>query len=362
MSIFNLPDLGEGLPDAEIQEWYVKVGDEVEVDQPLASMETAKAVVDLPSPQAGKIIKLYGKAGDTIDVDTPLIEFEGSADTGTVVGAIEVGETVIDEAATGVKVKKTSSKIKIIPAARALAKKLGVDLDTINTTSGTITAKDVKLAAEQAGGDKPDEKLHSTRRAMAINMARIHTEVAPVTIVDDVDIHAWHGKQKLTMRVIRAIQNACAVQPDLNAHFNGKELTLKLLKEVNLGLAVDTPHGLYVPVIKDIANKKDSEIKESIDEFKVKAENNSFTPADFHDATIILSNFGVFAGRYANPMVVPPTVAIIGMGKLRDEVVAFEGKAVVHPVLPLAVTIDHRAVTGGESARFLQALINDLSN
>lgn len=133
MKIFKLPDLGEGLPDAIIREWYIKVGDEVDVNQPLLAMETAKALVDVPSPFIGKVKKLYGETGDTIETGHPLIGFEGEAeepekskDAGTVVGVIESGETVLQESVFGISDKLTKKKsIKAIPAVRMLAKKIG---------------------------------------------------------------------------------------------------------------------------------------------------------------------------------------------------------------------------------------------
>src|SRR3989344_8214616 len=138
MNVFNLPDLGEGLPDAEMREWYVKERDEVTVDQPLVAMETAKALVDVPSPYNGKIIKLHGKVGDTINTDEPLVTYDSEAqgvtppgDRGTVVGQLEEASTTISEdiaVATGAVI---SSRIKASPAIRALAKKLNVDLSSV---------------------------------------------------------------------------------------------------------------------------------------------------------------------------------------------------------------------------------------
>src|SRR3989338_7500620 len=154
MTIFKLPDLGEGLPDGTIQEWYIKVGDEVKVDQPLVAMETAKAIVDVPSPIAGQVKKLYGNAGDVIETGQPLVEFivlegkeEKPNDAGTVVGSIEQSDQVLKESATGIiSSKKSSHHIKASPAVRALAKALNVDLKTIAGSgfNNSITLEDVQ--------------------------------------------------------------------------------------------------------------------------------------------------------------------------------------------------------------------------
>lgn len=350
MKIFNLPDLGEGLPDAEIREWYVKPGDEVKADQPLVAMETAKALVDVPSPFSGKIEKLFGNPGDTIETGQPLIGFEG------------------EETATATE--KPSEKAKAAPAVRKLAKELGVNLEIITPAGATITAEEVKQAASQTTttvatkAPKVEGKLtplSNVRRAMAMSMTQSHQNIVPVTLCDDADIQAWKPGTDITVRLIRAIQSACQEVPTLNAYFDGQQLAYKINESVNLGLAVDTPEGLFVPVIKNVAQRKDEELREHINRFKQQAQEKSIPAEDLHDATIMLSNYGAFAGRYANPVIVPPMVAIIGVGKSREEIVPENGKPAVHKIMPLSVTIDHRAITGGEAARFLKAMMDALS-
>ncbi len=372
MKTFKLPDLGEGLPDAIIREWYVKVGDSVEVDQLLVSMETAKALVDVPSPEAGKIEKLFGEPDDTIETGQPLIGFEGEEeaeeevkDTGTVVGAIEESNAVLEESAVGVTAARTAAtRVKATPAIRALAKKLDVNLADITPKGSRITAEDVEAAAK-GGVDKADledmETLSPVRRAMVLSMTQSHQQVVPVTLSDDADIHAWPKGENVTMRLIRAVSHACQAVPILNATFDGKNSAYRLNDAVNLGIAIDTEHGLYVPVLKDIANQSDKQLREKLELLKTQAQEKSIHQEDLHGATIVLSNFGTFAGRYASPIIVPPTVAIIGVGRIRDAVVAAEGKPAVHRIMPLSVTVDHRIVTGGESARFLKVLIDALS-
>ncbi len=378
MKLFKLPDLGEGLPDAIIREWYIKPGDEVKLDQPIVSMETAKALVDVPAPFDGKIEKLFGEVDDTIETGKPLVGFEGeeegaqeSEDAGTVVGSIEQSSEVLTETATGVITGKTTqTRVKATPAIRMLAKQLGVDLSAIATENGRITAEAVKQAASASKAapaaarpqlDGELTPLSNVRRAMVLSMTQSHKEVVPVTIVDDADLHAWEGKQDITVRLLRAIQSACEKEPMLNASFDGGQMAYRLNEKINIGMAVDTPNGLYVPVIKDVANHSDQSLRERINQYKQQAQDRSIAQADLHGGTIILSNFGAIAGRYANPILIPPMVAIVGIGKSRDEVVADNGQAVVHRVMPICLTIDHRAVTGGEAARFLGALIEALS-
>lgn len=367
MKIFYLPDLGEGLPDAEIREWLIKEGDEVKVDQPIVSMETAKALVDVPSPYQGRIAKLYGDAGDIIKTGNPLVGYESDqkeADSGTVVGSIEVGNKVLNESPTGIQPQdRSAAGIRVTPAIRVLAKQLNVDLAAVTGTGpqGSITAQDVKNAGEQSTTLTPGfEELHGARRAMATTMALAHANVVPVTLCDDADINHFDANEDLTLRIIRAVVAACKAENALNAHFDGKNLSRRVFSEINLGLAVDTPKGLYVPVIKQAETLSKAQLRQQINEFKEQAKQQNFAKESLQGATITLSNFGVFVGRYASPIVVPPTVAILAIGKLRDEVVAVNGQATVHKIMPISLTFDHRAITGGEAARFLAAFIEDL--
>ncbi len=457
---FHLPDLGEGLPDATIVEWLVKEGDDIKLDAPLVSMETAKAVVEVPSPYTGKVTKLHGKAGDVIETGAPLADFlpdpnakqraeaestghahgpkkpakgagaaapddgkkvvasdEGGEieetevvelreDEGTVVGAMVSGNTVHVERASEV------GGVKAVPAVRALAKKLKVDLSRVKPTGagGVVTLKAVKDAAasgtaalgaaparpasappraaaapapmpaaaaqrstlSQSG--KPmrttpptvaatgqPEQLKGVRRNMARVMADAHANVVPTTLVDDADLHQWLGKQDITARLIRAIVAACRAVPALNAWFDGKNLTRTLHPHVDIGIAVDTDDGLFVPALRNADMLDGAGLRAAIQRLRAQVEDRSIPSSELTGYTISLSNFGMFAGRYATPVVVPPCVAIVGAGKLIHDVVAVMGGIEVHRRMPISLTFDHRACTGGEAARFLKALLDDLA-
>ncbi|MGB3460470.1 MAG: dihydrolipoamide acetyltransferase family protein [Rhodanobacter lindaniclasticus] len=456
---FYLPDLGEGLPDATVVEWHVKVGDNIKLDAPLCSMETAKAVVDVPSPYTGKVVKLHGAPGDIIETGAALAEFEPDPnakqraeaeatghhhgpkkteaapapapapapaaakadreDEGTVVGAMVSGNTVHVEQAASI------GGVKAVPAVRALAKKLKVDLTRVRPSGadGVVTMNDVKDAAANgsaplpspsgrgAGGEgaagarhpaspapssalrapspegrredqrgpvslagKPvrtappsvtasgqPEQLKGVRRNMARVMADAHAQVVPTTLVDDADLHAWIGKQDITARLIRAIVAACKTVPALNAWFDGKNLSRTLHPQVDIGIAVDTDDGLFVPALRNADMLDAAGIRTAIKRLRTQVEDRTIPASELSGYTISLSNFGMFAGRYATPVVVPPTVAIIGAGKLSHDVVAVMGGIEVHRRMPISLTFDHRAATGGEAARFLKALLDDLA-
>lgn len=380
MSIFKLPDLGEGLQEADIREWHVKVGDTVAVDQPLLAVETAKAVVEVPSPQAGVIKKLFGAVGDTMDVGKPLVEFEGDAvaeaapaavvdhggartgaitDTGTVVGAMKSSNDVVAEKATTVG---TAAGIKVTPAVRALAHRLNVDL-TIVTPSGPdgmITAPDVQRVHKILTDVGPMEKLRGPRKAMALSMAQARDEVMPTTVTDDAVLHAWEGKQDLTIRLIRALVAGVKAQPSLNAWYDQAEIGRRVLEKIHLGVAVDTPEGLFVAVLQDVASRSPDSLRAGLIKMKEAVGSRNVPAEELRGYTITLSNFGRFGGKYATPVIVPPTVAIVAAGSIRDAVVPVNGQIVISKIVPLSVSFDHRCVTGGEATRFLSAMVADM--
>ncbi|MBL6752367.1 MAG: 2-oxo acid dehydrogenase subunit E2, partial [Nevskia sp.] len=374
MSVFKLPDLGEGLTQAEIREWHVKAGDTVRMDQPLVAVETDKAVVEVPSPLAGRILRLCGQPGDIIEVGQPLVEFEGAAelpataappapaaakpaaeairDTGVVVGAMKQGSEVVPEKPTTVG---TAAGLKVTPAVRALAGRLNVDL-TIVTPSGPdgmITAADVQRVHKILTEIGPLEKLRGPRKAMAMAMSQSRDEVVPATITDDAVLHAWSTPQDLTIRLIRGIVAGVAAEPTLNAWYDHVEIGRRVLDKIHVGIAVDTPEGLFVAVLQDVARRSEESLRAGLQRMKQDTLNRSVPAEELRGYTITLSNFGRFGGKYATPVIVPPTVAIVAAGALRDAVVPVDGQVRIARVLPLSISFDHRCVTGGEASRFL---------
>ena len=357
MRVFNLPDLGEGLQEAEIVEWHVKPGDSLEADQAMVSMETDKAIVEVPAPFSGKVEKLFGDAGTKIHVGAPLIGFEGAvADTGTIVGDLATKK------AAPPKVAPAKTEVKATPAVRALARSLNVDLASIEATGpgGTATTDDVKRAA-RAPLPATQTAQKGMRATMARNMALAHQEVAAVTVIDDADVDHWPKGTSALARLARAIVVAAKAEPGINAWYDSKSDARTVREEVDLGIAVDLPDGLLVPVLRNAHKIGDATAQ--LEELVAKAKERSLSPEMLRGATITLSNFGAIGGRYASPMVVPPQVAILGAGRIEKRpVVAKDGALAAHRVLPLSLTFDHRAATGGEAARFLNAVKKDLES
>ena len=372
MSKFKLPDLGEGLAEAEISAWFVSIGDHVVVDQPLVAMETDKAVVDVPSPQAGQISGLFGDVGDIIATGAVLVEFAGDSelgasaeagkneDSGTVVGDIEVGDKTVKEEA--IQVKAGGARLKATPAVRALARKHDIDLSVVTPSgaNGTITKSDIERVAALLKQVGPLEKLTGPRRSMALNMAQAGGEVVPAMVFDDADISDWHDGTEPMLRLLRAMVVACQAEPALNAWYDSHAVGRRLLAQVDIGVAVDSEQGLFVPVLRNAQTLDAAQLKNSLAELIELTRNRTIAPAELRGSTITLSNFGSIGGRYASPVVLPPTVAIVGAGRSRDEVVARDGQPAVRHILPLSLCFDHRAVTGGEATRFMNAMIADL--
>ncbi|MFZ5790052.1 MAG: dihydrolipoamide acetyltransferase family protein [Pseudomonadota bacterium] len=364
MPVFTLPDLGEGLQEAEIVAWHVAAGEHVVADQPLASVETDKAVVEIPSPRSGRIAKLYGKPGERIRIGAPLVEFEGEGPRGTetMVGEIPSAEPPHPAPAAAPAPSAAAPRVSATPAVRALARELGVDLSAVAPTGpgGVVTKADVeRAAASLAGAAGGFEPLRGVRRTMAINMTRAHAQVVPATVTDEADVDRWPATADVTARLVRAMVAACAGEPALNASYDGAAMARRLNAAVNLGIAVDSPDGLFVPVIKGAGALSPAGLERELKRLIEGVKNRSLPPAAFREATITLSNFGGIGGRHASLVVLPPQVAIVGAGRIAPRVVAVEGAPAVRRVMPLSLTFDHRAVTGGEAARFLGLLIRD---
>lgn len=367
MKYFKLPDLGEGLQEAEIVEWHVKAGEHIKADQLMVSVETAKAIVEVPSPQDGVIQTFFGGVGDVIHVGEPLVEFAGEEqeDSGTVVGKVPVQTNTNmsdDFFIIGSSDGHTQADKRCTPSVRALAKRMNLDLDLIEATGahGQITADDVERALQLRDEKGEQIKLRGVRRSMAKNMAKAHDEVVQVTIFDDADLHSWTRNSDPTMRLIRAIAIACQAEPYLNAWYDGKAMALRPLKTIDLGIAVDTPDGLFVPVLRNIGNRDMSDLRKGLDRLRADVKARTIPPSEMINPGITLSNYGTIVGRYANPIVVPPTVCIIGAGAIRDAVVAENGSPAVHKIMPISLSFDHRPITGGEAARFFKAFKEDL--
>ncbi|PAV27254.1 branched-chain alpha-keto acid dehydrogenase subunit E2 [Tamilnaduibacter salinus] len=366
MPYFTLPDLGEGLQEAEVVEWQIREGDTVNVDDPLLSVETAKAIVDIPAPQDGTIATLFVQPGDIVHVGEPLLAFEGDEGSGsqTVVGNLESreGDDNRDDFVVGA-VTDGQPGVAVTPAIRALARHLGVNLDRIKGSgpAGSITLDDVQQHAslKQSHGDSTP--LRGVARTMAKTMASAGAQVVPVSLFDQVSVAHWPDDTDITLRLIRAIVSGCQAEPQVNAWFNGEQLSRRIVDRVDLGIAVDTPDGLFVPVLRDVTNRDDADLRDGLNRLRRDVEARKIPAKELQGATLSLSNFGTLAGRFATPVVVVPQVAIVGAGKRFTQPGFRNGEVFEDVQMPLSLTFDHRALNGGQAARFLGAVLASLS-
>lgn len=355
MTVFTLPDLGEGLQDAEIVTWHVSEGDHVVADQPLVSVETDKAVVEIPAPYSGTIARLIAAEGAIIEIGAALVEIDTGAaqDTGAIVGQLD---DQAKPAPAGRPRSSTRATEKAAPAVRRLAKEKGVDLATVVGTGpgGAILTRDIEAATPQLDG----QALRGVRRAMARAMTKSQGVVVPATVTDTADITAWPDGENPTLRLIGAMGFACGKEPALNAWFDGTRRQVH--NHVDLALAVDRADGLFTPVLRDVQTGTD--IGAKVERAKRAVRDRSITPEDMQRATISLSNFGSIGGVFAALVVSPPQVAIVGAGRISERCGIVDGRPEPRRTLPLSLTFDHRVVTGGEAARFLAALRENLEH
>lgn len=366
---FDLPDLGEGLEEAEIVEWHVAPGERVVADQPLVSVETDKAVVEIPAPWSGVVEALLAGPGEILRVGAPLVSFEtaGRPDPGAVVGRIDPEAPTPPSTAAPEGAPKApqataatapGGPVRAIPAARALATRHGISLDAIAGTGpgGAITLSDVEALLAAAPDTEGWEELRGARRAMARRMAAA-AEVVRATLHDVAEVTAWMTPgADILARLVRATVRGVAAAPVLNAWFDAGGPSIRQNVRIDIGLAVDTPEGLYVPVLRDAAALGGAEMRAEAERMIANARAHALGLADLAEPTITLSNFGPIGGRHAELVISPPQVAILGAGR----VYPVYRETGVCLLLPMSLSFDHRAATGGDAARFMAAVVADL--
>lgn len=405
---FKFPDVGEGIHEGEIVKWKVKVGDKVKSDQPLVEVETDKAVVDIPSPKAGTILKINYKEGETIKVGEVLVvigkkgekvESKNERYTGSVVGFLEEAseDKSKGNAVKKAVVKKEAAKhVKAIPAVRVLARKLNVDINTVMGTgpAGRITEDDVEKATpsekimpakKPAGGIKVARKydmwgyidrmpLKGIKKSISKHMYEAHSTIVPITNFNDADATKLYDLRKKEKEIaakkgihltfipfiIKAVTKALKKHPIINSSLEGEEIILK--KYYNIGVAVDTKDGLIVPVVKGADKKDIFELAEEIGKLAEKARDRKLDLMDLKGGSFTITNLGSIGVKYFTPMVNYPESCILGPGKIEDKPVVQDGKVVVRKIMPVTITYDHRIVDGAEAARFMKDLIGYLEN
>ena len=385
---FKFPDVGEGIAEGEIVRWLVKEGDSVKEDQDLLEVETDKALLTLNSPYTGKVTQLHGKEGEIIKVGDVLTTIEAGGeqataleaekrDSGTVVGTLGDNEVV-----------EVVRPVQATPAVRALAKQMQIDLASVKGTGpgGRITKEDVETVAAktapQAGaeadayGSVEKIPLRGIRRTVAKRMAEASKRVAEVTIWEDADITeleqvrakerkvAEEKGVKLTYLpfLIKAVLPALKVHPYFNASLDEAAEAIILKKYFNVGIAVDTPDGLIVFVIKDADKKNILDLAKETATLAEKARHRKIDLHELKGSTFTITNYGVVGASYGTPIINYPEVAILGLGKIEDRPVVRSGQIAIRKMMPLSLAFDHRVIDGVEAGRFLGVVIQHLED
>src|SRR3954452_8079705 len=418
---FKLPDIGEGIAEAEIVAWHVKIGDEVAEDQQLADMMTDKATVEMESPVAGKVIELAGEVGDQIPIGSVLavIETAGAdraaeavADSqderpladGAVQATPELAEEIpvtrVEEEAPKAKPAKPEPKaepevaqhatgrahVLASPAVRARARDLGIDLAQVKTTSDRVRHSDLDayllynggtVSARPAAAPRKDEtiKVVGLRRKIAANMAEANRRIQHFTLVEEFDVTALEearammnadrgSNPKLTLLpfLITALTRGLAEWPMLNATFDDEAMVVTRHGAVQMGVATQTPNGLMVATIRDAQSRSVWELASEILRLSEAARTNKASREELSGATFTVSSLGPMGGITSTPVVNPPQVAIVAVNKIEDKLVAVGDDIEVRKRMNLSLSCDHRVVDGWDAASFMQTLKSYIEN
>jgi pyruvate dehydrogenase E2 component (dihydrolipoamide acetyltransferase) len=382
---FRLPDIGEGLAEAEVAKWLVAVGERVKEDQPVVEMMTDKASVELPSPGAGLIVQQLAAEGDVVKTGAVLYVLETEASIGVAGGhAPAVGsneKTMAPPAAVS-----ESAGVLAPPAVRKLARELGVDLATVKGSGpgGRVSAEDVKrraagpvsAAPAVSAEDGQRIRLHGVQKRMAETMALSARTIPHVTGFHDLDAGAFaelaarlrHEAESKGARfpfdtlLVRAAAIALRRHPIFNASLDDERGEIVMRDDVNVGLATATPDGLIVPVVKHADTLDLDRLASEVDRVASAAREGKTSLSDVQGGTFTISNTGAWRGGHGTSLIRPPEVALVAFGRIEEKAVVRDGKVVARPVMPMSVTFDHRIIDGEAGLSFaltLRSLIEE---
>jgi 2-oxoisovalerate dehydrogenase E2 component (dihydrolipoyl transacylase) len=376
--VFALPDLGEGLDEAVLTEWLVAEGDEVELNQPIAEIETAKAVVEMPSPFAGRIARLHVSAGETVAVGGALVTFEVGVAVGSPPGSAPgesspvagvhggvIGGDEPPAPAPGDSSTARTGRVAATPAVRRLAKDLGVELSDVRGSGpdGRVTRDDVEAAAG-GGGDVEVVAVPLVRRAIAENLTTV-AAIPQVTTFREVDctaLDAFRGELGVSPLpvFVRALAEICGEHRMLNASWSGDRILVH--RSVNVGIATDSERGLVVPVLKRADSKGIAEITGEIVRLADAARSNTLSRDDVTGATIAVTNTGSYGSEFGTPLLNPGHAVTIALGLIEPRALVVDGRVEARPACTLSLTFDHRVLDGATVGRAFGGLVDLLES
>ena len=401
---FNLPDIGEGIAEAEIVAWHVKVGDKISEDQPLADMMTDKATVEMESPVAGVVTKVAGEAGDVIAIGSMLVEIETATDVSQAESTVQVEtaatvedelphapEPVATEPAVVQESPATASaqspnisadhKVTASPAVRQRAKELGVALTDVKAAGGHVRHADLDAFLAYGSGQgyraphisarRDDEivKVIGMRRRIADNMAASKRHIPHFTYVEEIDVTAIEAmradlnanrgaRPKLTMLplLVVAICKTIPQFPMINARYDDENGVVTRHGAVHLGMATQTDAGLMVPVIRDAQDKNIWQLAMEIARLADAARSGTAKSEELSGSTLTVTSLGPLGGIVTTPVINRPEVAIIGPNKIVERPMFVGDTIEARKLMNLSISCDHRVVDGWDAANYVQAL------
>jgi pyruvate dehydrogenase E2 component (dihydrolipoamide acetyltransferase) len=396
MPDFKLPDLGEGVTEAEVDRWLVKEGDVINEDDPLVEVITDKATAEIPSPFEGVVARIHVQAGDVVPVGTVLVSIE--ADAGSAGGDGESGSVTAAATTAGDALSAATERVedpgdgdgavKAMPPVRKLARELGVDLTGVAGTGpgGRITRADVEAAAggtspvseapvqpRTAGGRR--EPLRGVRRVIAERMAEAHRIVPPVTHVEECDVTELDATRKLANErssdeprltfmpfIVKAVTTSLKEYPALNASLDEDAGEIVFHDNYDIGIAVDTPAGLMVPVVKDADKLRLRALAQEIERLATAAREGKLIAHELRGSTFTVTSPGPFGGLMATPLVFHPQSAILGVHRATERPVVRDGQIVIRKMMNLSITFDHRILDGMTAAKFVLNVVRLLEH
>jgi 2-oxoisovalerate dehydrogenase E2 component (dihydrolipoyl transacylase) len=372
--VFLLPDPGEGLTEAEVVAWLVAEGDTVELNQPIAEVETAKAVVEIPSPFAGVVVRLHAETGASVAVGQPLVTFDvGGGGEGSAGGSAQPHVT-----ASGVPQDSEGSQrgagppaapspppggvARSTPAVRRLARELGVDINAISGTgaAGRITADDVRRAVSSTDTSQGERvAVTPVRRAVAETLTRQAAipQVTTFRTVDCTELDTFRRELGVSPLPVVAASLCLVIgaHPLVNAAWDGDAIVMRA--GVHLGIAADTEHGLMVPVVRDAQGMGIGALGAEIKRLAELARGGRLAPSDTHGATIGISNTGSYGSQAGTPILTPGSAVTIAIGVISPRALVVESEVVARPACTLSLTFDHRVLDGAAAGRALTELV-----
>jgi 2-oxoisovalerate dehydrogenase E2 component (dihydrolipoyl transacylase) len=396
----RLPDVGEGVAEAELVEWFVEIGQDVTPDSPLAEVLTDKATVEISSPVSGVVTALHGEPGDRLAVGSYLIDIqtEGAEPTGEEAPAdvplrakavdepsAPAPSAPVDEQVDEAVGRQPAARATAAPTVRARARSLGIDLATVHGSGpgGRVVHDDLDRALTAgrarsypgvspaaAGGEGRPERVRGVRRRIAERLTATWQEIPHITYVDGVDVtelerlraelnrqHADRGTRLTILPFLaRAIAIACADQPRLNAHYDHADETLTTFEAVHVGIATQTDDGLLVPVVRHVAARSLWELADEIARLSAAARDGSVTRAELSGSTITITSLGALGGLATTPILNAPEVAIVGVNKMETRPVWRDVAFQPRQAFNLSCSFDHRIVDGWDAATFVQRI------